>query len=276
MIGDPAQSIYAFRGAVDAFALADMPRLTLRLSHRFGQEIADYANDVLAAKRHNFVLVGRADRASSVVSGGGGVPNAVLTRTNFGMLEAVQSHVESGHSVSFVGGFDKMANRVTAAYEMFKGKQTRHPELRFFRSWDDLVSAAETDQGKGLAPLVRIIVEFGDETPGILKGIQARTAAEGRADITFATVHTFKGKDAESVALGTDFIPFCSYDDKLDEYSLDHDEANIAYVAMTRAKQLLDLGAFSRILRESLAVAAEMRELQYSREAETPGPLAVA
>lgn len=59
-----------------------------------------------------------------------------------------------------------------------------------------------------------------------------------------------------------DFGLFCYPNTKpgaSEPYIIDEEEANLAYVALTRARKVLDLGGYAGILRQSLANARALR-----------------
>ena len=51
LVGDPHQSIYSFRGTINALEVVDIPEYQLTQSFRYGKSIADLANRILALKK---------------------------------------------------------------------------------------------------------------------------------------------------------------------------------------------------------------------------------
>src|SRR5260221_240188 len=79
-VGDPAQQIYAWRGAIDAMDAFDGHQLTLSQSFRFGPAIADEANKWLELLGSDLVIRGTDSVPSAI--GECEWPEAGLCRTN--------------------------------------------------------------------------------------------------------------------------------------------------------------------------------------------------
>lgn len=79
-----------------------------------------------------------------------------------------------------------------------------------------------------------------------------RLDPESTADVTVSTAHKSKGREWASVKIADDFTPPRDTDQKDDHGQpvpgpVDEAEARLAYVAVTRARQRLDLGGLSWI-----------------------------
>ena len=87
-VGDPWQSIYRFRGSVDAMRTIDAPQLPLTRSWRFGEELARVARAILAHTSEPPALALRGAPGLATALGPARPPCAVLCRTNAGLFEA--------------------------------------------------------------------------------------------------------------------------------------------------------------------------------------------
>jgi len=261
-VGDPHQAIYAWRGAVDAIeSLAtsgDLPKFPLSQSWRFGQEIADVANRILDVKGEKNLIVGaplREGKEPGQIVVGTSVPDVILTRTNAGIVREAITQLANGRTVGIVGGVNEIAAKMLGAYEL---ATQDHTNIRFyseFSNWNDLVVAAQTDDGAQFAPFVRMVEEYGPELPGIVTQLKTECVSPETADVTLCTAHKFKGQERKVVALSSDFRDFCTQDEKTGKITFDKAEANLVYVAVTRAEQVLDLGGFAAGFESSIALA---------------------
>jgi hypothetical protein len=244
VIYDTHQSLYAFRNAVNAgeSLTTGYELLSLTQSFRFGPEIAALANAILALKREPRTLRGTPSIPTRVVTVApeGSVPNLVLARTNAGVFEEALRLVNAGYTVDVIGGIDELLGMVLGAHELNVHGRSTHSAFKFFRNWDALVEASEGPRGNEYAPWVRIVSNHGNLLPEMCARI--RDGVGGADAVRLSTVHKSKGLEADHVKLGDDFIPFCTFDPKRKKIVFRPDEANVFYVAITRAKLLLELG----------------------------------
>lgn len=248
MVGDSAQAIYGWRGARDVMTGFDATALTLTRSFRFGPLIAEEANRWLALADAPIRLTG----TDTIATGVGGLdrPDAVLCRTNIGALAEVMRLLAAGHRVALTRGGQQLAALALAARDLKNGRRTSHPELVLFSSWGELQDyAAHDPAGRDLQPFVDLVDTHGPDA--ILAAVDQLTD-ETHADVTVSTAHTAKGREWSTVQIGDDFPPPKDTDQHdaqgrpIPEPVSDTD-ARLAYVAVTRARQRLDLGGLSWI-----------------------------
>lgn len=231
-VGDSQQSIYGWRGAVNALAnVAADERRFLTRSFRFGPEVAAVANGLLARLGAELRVegAGPAGRIGLVDE-----PDCYLYRTNAGAVSRVLRLQQQGRKPALLGGADFVVRFAKAAADLMVGKRTYHPELACFDDWAEVQRyVAEDPMGGELALMVRIIEEFGVET--IIEAL-SRTPNEEQADCLVSTAHKAKGREWASVKLGDDFP-------ELDnpEQDVSDEEMRLLYVAVTRAERELDL-----------------------------------
>jgi len=124
LVGDPAQRIYGWRGAVDAMAASGYPEVRLTRSYRFGPEIAEVARRVLHVLAPGSRLAGVGPPGEVTLE-----PidrddvRAVLCRTNLGVIEATLAFADEG--VHVVGGLDATVASLRAAHALWSRRGTR-------------------------------------------------------------------------------------------------------------------------------------------------------
>ncbi|MGW0578664.1 UvrD-helicase domain-containing protein [Streptomyces sp. NPDC002920] len=249
MVGDSAQAIYHWRGAKDVMTGFDGTRLTLSQSFRFGPDLASEANRWLHLADAPIRLTG----TPALITELGPVarPDAVLCRTNVGAMAQVMALMNAGHQVALAGGGGDLRALALAARDLKEGRRTHHPELILFPSWGDLQDyAAHDPAGRDLQPLVNLVDAHGADA--ILTAV-ARLAPETHAQVTVSTAHKAKGREWPRVLIADDFgrpkntNAGGQTDTPPPPDPIDDAEARLAYVAVTRARQRLDLGGLSWI-----------------------------
>ena len=234
-VGDPAQQIYAWRGAIDAMDAFDGHQLTLSQSFRFGPAIADEANKWLELLGSDLVIRGTDSVPSAI--GECEWPEAVLCRTNGGAMAGVIKAIAAGKQTAVVGGGKPIRALAEAAASLQAGRPTTHPELFAFANWPEVVDYAENDPAASdLQVMVRLIDEHGADEIIRVTGL---LADERHAEVIISTAHKAKGLEWGSVRIGTDFRPPKRTEDNPDP-EVPADAARLAYVAVTRAKLVLD------------------------------------
>ncbi|MFE6284397.1 UvrD-helicase domain-containing protein [Streptomyces sp. NPDC057877] len=236
-VGDSAQQIYSWRGANDALAgfvrELDCPELTLSQSFRFGQAIADRANEWLRLVGGPLRLTGWEAAESTV--GELGAPDAILCRTNAGAMGIVLEALAEGRKVALVGGGSAIKQLAWAAEALQGGRPTDHPELMAFVSWDDVRQYAEEEDGS-LKVLVKLIDEHGSQR---IVSAADGLVSEDQAELVVSTAHRSKGREWPTVRIHGDFrAP--KPDKQTGLVVLPREEARLAYVAVTRAREKLD------------------------------------
>jgi superfamily I DNA/RNA helicase len=162
----------------------------------------------------------------------------------------VMTLMEAGNRVALAGGGNALHALAQAARDLKEGRRTHHPELLLFPCWGDLQDyAAHDPAGRDLQPLVNLVDTHG--TDAILAAV-AQLVSETQAQVTVSTAHKAKGREWRSVLIAQDFAR--SKDDNAGDQTdmvppdpIDDAEARLAYVAVTRARQRLDLGGLSWI-----------------------------
>lgn len=255
LVGDENQAIYGFTGALDAmgeFAKTGATVLPLTQSFRFGQAVADSANEMLGLLGSAMKLRGFDQIPSRIEDLTSDQAAAVLCRTNAGTLQEIVDVQHSGKKAALVGGIDQIKNFVIAAIDLQERSKTNHPELMMFTSWDELRSYVENDaDGGDLATLVKL-VENNDSTK-LLNALNS-CVTEAQADVTISTAHKAKGREWNSVKIGADFSIVKEDPTTGNRSEMGRPEQMLAYVALTRAEVTLDPGCLMQDVTEIRAL----------------------
>lgn len=246
-VGDRAQGINGWNGAVDAMDRFGGKRCTLSKSFRFGAAVADEANrwlDQLALSPLR-VVGHTVDSELCALD----VADMVLCRSNSGTMAEIMDLRDQGvERIGLAGkGTAKEIKRMAEAALLLKdGKGCDHPDLAAFHDWDELVDYVDdpdNDAGE-LLRFVKLVNRYG---PWALIFAMRDLVDVAEADVVVSTAHRAKGLEADRVRVSWDFeVP--EFDDagRLVD-PLDPEELKLAYVTVTRARRQLDRGPLSYI-----------------------------
>lgn len=271
-VGDPYQQIYEWRGSVDALSQVEVDqRLRLRQSFRFGPETAALANDWLRqrfsldedlvfgnpAKSTPVSMVLRPDEATMI-----------LCRNNKSVAEHAVALSGQGRTVLLPKGHE-VAREIEDIEKLRAGVPlSPTSDYAVFTSFDDLMEHADSDEGKRLKTLLKMIAEYSAEAlvATMHKAGEAYKAhvARGGPDtegVVICTGHASKGLESRKVILDTDFNPRKARKDaegaEVEDSGLTAEDARVLYVAMTRAQEMNDVSRVSAL--EDLAAITEAR-----------------
>ncbi|MGC9216774.1 UvrD-helicase domain-containing protein [Acidithiobacillus sp.] len=232
-VGDAYQQIYEWRGARNAMASLDLPETPLTMSFRFGQSIADDANVVLRDLSAKFLLRGRPDLRSTVITDrAASGARATIVRTNAEVMEHALLGLGDGHRVG-VSGKAGIRSFLRDYLKLASG----HPSGQFalFKTEKDLRDHAESEDGSDLKTLLRLVDNYGvDSLNSVMEAtvdLDSNKDAWQSCDSVVITAHKSKGMEFDTVLLSNEmFSP----------KRLVHDEEKrLLYVAKTRAMNVL-------------------------------------
>lgn len=259
-VGDPYQQIYGWRGAVNALESVDLPFFPLTASFRFGQEVADVANAVLASRKAPFSIRGLG-QSEPVKVGLDVAATGVVARSNAGLVAAAVQAADNDRAIHFFGGVEDMVQTIEGAFQLYRSGRSRHDIFSTFKNWNDAVKAADTPLGASFRPFVKLVESYRDQTPLVCSKLRgAHVDDPTAADVRFGTTHKFKGQEADRLQAAGDYMGWIKDDE------MDGEAANLIYVAVTRAKASLTVDPG---LRETLNEAID-RSVTYWEEREEP------
>lgn len=279
-VGDPYQQIYSWRGAENALGLLPGKELFLTQSFRFGEEIAQVARDILAARPDG----GPAQR---LIGAGGhfdkakwkGAAIAVICRTNIGMFDAALSGSLSNRSI-FIDNMEGIQADLMAARALYENQPIQNgSSISQFSTWEELCNEAEAGAGE-ISRIVQLVKEGRDRE--VAKLAERNAVSENEAEIAIVTGHRSKGREWPGVRLGPDWkdiddLQF-AYEKaetrSMKETVLAMESFNVLYVAATRA--IKELRGVEKLVypdldekqRKREAKRAEMRQSNPSQAAE--------
>lgn len=210
VVGDSNQNIYSsFTGSIDYMSQVKKDvELPLTKSWRFGPEVADIGNRFLQMAGAPTRVEGAG--ASSKVVSDMQDPDAILVRSNAGMLGEILGELEKGRTVGVPAGTKKDLQSLVASAAFLKGQgdapPRMHDDLAAYRTWDEVV--AEADAGNptmvkvanmvnthgigGLRSILNEIVEKGGDG---LEGFVLRKTSD--PNVSVADGKTFGNNNAD-------------------------------------------------------------------------------
>ncbi|KQZ44683.1 UvrD-helicase domain-containing protein [Ensifer sp. Root558] len=233
-VGDRYQQIYEWRGAVNAMESIETEASTyLTTSFRFGDAIADLATKMLVKLGERQPVRGNPGIASRI---GNTNPAAVLARTNATTISAVIEALDAGRKPHLVGDKSELMDMLRGAQALKENEPSTCPAFFGFKSWNEVVEFARTDEGAHLVMFVNLVEKRGEKQ---LMWALNRTVDEEKADLVISTAHKSKGREWKSVRLMDDFLRSSPTDKK--SGGPDPAEMRLLYVALTRAKESLEI-----------------------------------
>lgn len=250
LVGDRHQSIYGFRGSINAMAM--MPRADahyLTRSMRFGEPVAQAATLLLQKMKgetHAITGLGRMSASPGRVDRT--QPYAIISRSNASVFAQAVKAIDQSR-VHFVGGVQNyLLGKLTDVHQLWSGRRDLVQDA-FYRDFDDFESLAlhgrETGD-KEILSLVSVVREYRAALPGLIDAVTSAACAQaGDADILLMTAHRSKGLEFDQVLLDEDFHDLVDKHGKPNAGALDaqafEQEINLLYVGMTRARHALEL-----------------------------------
>lgn len=228
-VGDQYQSIYAFRGAINAMSCVEGTTLHLSQSWRYGEAIANIAERIL--RKHKVDVKGNPSIESNVVHLLREEKYTTIFRTNSALLEYADKLISQGTSISIEIDISNFIRQVRSAVLLYKGKSPTHDMFVRFNKWSDFLEYAEEDiEAKRLA---RIAVR--SDVDRFIERLEKVKECKNPS-VILTTAHKSKGLEFDNVIVYNDF----KFGEK-DLLDMPEQELNLLYVACTRAKKKLQL-----------------------------------
>ena len=235
-VGDTFQSIYGWRGAVNALAKIQTQSTPLSQSWRYGPAVAAVATHILdkamivKGSPHLDTVVGPVDTSK---------PYTMLFRTNTKLIQKGQELIREGHNIRMdvdVKGFVRLLDSMIALKFNDK-KNVKHEDVLIHESWQELLDEAEVVNGE--LKLLSGLIERGnpDEVLASLRSYQP----SNNPHVILSTAHKSKGMEYQQVILAEDFMDV--FDKEGNFVEPPEMERNLLYVAATRAMGVLELNS---------------------------------
>ncbi len=240
-VGDKYQQIYEWRGAVNAMnEMTSDHTSMLTQSFRFGSDIATAASLVLSLLGEKIPLHGNPTVNSRV---GPTIPQTILGRTNASTITALIEALDNNKKVHLVGDHSDLLALLRGVKELRNGQPCEVPEFFGFNNWNEVVEFAKSGEGEHLLGFVNLVEAKGE---GQLMRALLNTSSEEEADIIISTAHKSKGREWGRIRLLDDFLKSKPKELKPNDGSrhtlgIDPSELRLFYVAMTRAKNELEI-----------------------------------
>ena len=239
MVGDPYQSIYEWRGAINAFETipTSFVRKELTESFRFTQEIANMANKLTYIAGNSIQIKGlfKSDLESS---------KAIICRTNASILSRLLSAVQNKNKVFVLADLQDLWSKMYHISALVGGAKPRYPNksLIGFHSFDELKREAEhSAELRKLLNLSSILASGRGTHANIVSIKEIIVEDVDLADFTISTCHKSKGLEWESVELDEDMLDLEEEERPLAEVLREGQTLNLIYVAITRAKHIVKI-----------------------------------
>ena len=158
---------------------------------------------------------------------------------------------------------EELTGALEAAYRLYLGQNPRHPEFSLFRSWQQLKLLIERfpSIAAQYRPYERLVEEYKDSIPKVCRTLRNRLVDEEHAEVVVSTAHRSKGREWDRVTLAEDFtgVTLAQENPTHRCVKLYLEEANLTYVAFTRARDTLVKGAFAEVLERQKDIARALK-----------------
>jgi superfamily I DNA/RNA helicase len=232
-VGDRHQQIYEWMGAINAMdgLGRNLPECCLTTSFRFGQAIADGANEVLKYLGEKRKISGNPAISSRI---GENTPDAILARTNATVISELICAIDQNRRPHIARRTKQELERLMKGVgELKAGRPTDVPEWFGFENWSEVVEFVQNGEDENLRTFVNLVQT---RTEKQILWALGQTVDEKNADVTFSTAHQAKGLQWRHVRLADDF-PTSRLDKNGKPRAAIEAEARLFYVAMTRAQE---------------------------------------
>ena len=266
-VGDSHQSIYGFRGAINA--LANQPASVVKhlsISFRSTQEVLDKANFAIGYY-NNKVYEGQVPyvhmKCFSPEVKLRNEQHAIITRTNSKLVDVIAEYVDEPEKAVLLKKPEDVFKMPIAIYEfIFTKKRSFFGDLSFLNEFKDLEMLKEYAEQTGDGE-IKTAIRIADKYKKFLYTLKKKAALMNKADapVVLTNAHTSKGLEWKSVQLEDDFpdladvfarcylaqaedVEYLQTLSLIERQNLIFydllQELNLYYVAITRAQQTVE------------------------------------
>ena len=242
VVGDPHQSIYGFRGAVNGFDYIpkSYTRLMLTESFRFTAEIAAIARKILKMKGADFPLVGLAEPREVTENSS----KAILCRTNLQIILYILTAIKENRKVYTNVDLNGVKSNLYHVEAVMYGKEPRFParDLLHIKNNNDLYKFKEIDNDIRMLHDIVVTIKPIGGVYGFLEKAKEVLTTKDKADYVLISGHRSKGMEFDTVDLSNDFGPKTDKKGNIltkewvEKLLNDPQEINLLYIAVTRGK----------------------------------------
>jgi hypothetical protein len=239
-VGDKYQQIYEWRGAINAMEkIETQGTVYLTTSFRFGAAIAEVASKVLALLNEK-----RPIRGNPIINSRIGhlTPRTILARSNASTVSAIIESLDADKRPHLVGGTEEVMDMLRGVQDLKDGRQSSAPDFFGFDKWQQVIEFARSGEGGHLLSFVNLVEARGERQ---LMWALNRTVDEEKSDVVISTAHKAKGREWAKVRLMDDFLRSQpgqrQPQDARSKNAHDPAEVRLFYVALTRAKEAIDV-----------------------------------
>ncbi len=249
--GDNHQSIYAFRGTLDAMRYADK-LFYLSTTFRYVPSIAKLANNILKTYKGETVPIRSLVEDKSVAGG----TTAYLARNNSSMIGLIDELIKANIYFKTVKKPEELFGLAISLLEFRTKNEISNPDYFYLKSHfsdiDEIEEYYKESNDAELKTAFGIQRRFGKRLYTILRDAKNNMQSKEKAKYILATAHTSKGLEWDHVELIDDFpdiqrklndAKIKNSRDLIDRANMNEriaaeivQEINLYYVAVTRAK----------------------------------------
>lgn len=243
-VGDRYQAIYGWRGAVNMMDKLPWPEGGLTKSFRFGQKLADLANEILRDQKtleYRTEMLGFEERETEVLCGMEWREKSnqcsqytKLYRTNSNLIADAIEDISAGKKVALQVNTGDFIRCLQSGVALRQGKKAsvKHDMFLGFDNWKEFEE--ESVSNHEYARIFRMLVE--GDVPRIIATLENYKQPK-KHDILYSTAHKAKGLEWDVVVLAEDFPSPLNKEGSWVGFT--QEEQNLLYVAATRAKKVL-------------------------------------
>lgn len=262
-VGDKYQQIYEWRGAINAMdSLSNTSVCFLTLSFRFGQQIADAANRVLAKLGEDNQIRGNPKVRSRLAEA---ETEVILARSNGRIIAEVVGALQRGKKPSIIGGASELLRMLEGVSDLRAARATPVEEFLGFGHWRDVEEFSRSAEGRHLLPFVASVDKWGEK---VLVSALNQVVDEPECDLVISTVHKAKGREWSKVRVvghfGANMDELMRGNARRSRKRQNPENLRLLYVAMTRAKAVLHVAIDDELSKEETTSSDATPTTRYS------------
>ena len=209
-VGDIYQSIYGWRGATDSLQKLNLPTARLTQSFRFGESLANHANQILACLGETVPLMGNPNIHTEIVYDHNSTvkADAILCRTNKGAFTELVNQLQNfpDRKYAVLADVYEIRKWLEAAEQLTKGIKTYLPDLSAFDRWEDVIEYTELNKSDNeFSSIVCLFNQFASSFTTLYSILDKVSTNMDDTDCVITTIHKAKGLEWDSVFVSSDF-----------------------------------------------------------------------